>query len=322
MGAMHWDWQLALEFVKALAWPVVVSGAVIAFRRQIAAKIGDLKETTTPLGGASFFDRGAGAARSTAEAAEERQEQEAVRAEADPVSAELKAQVDMTADAVVTPAEPEPERLSPEAAQDAPPSQSPVGRRWREEESPEATFRALTSAVTVLDGAREFGDARRVAADSPRAGVLLAYAELERVGRAAWTVAIMGPPRSLGLKLIVHRLIEGGGLDPAFGPVMDSLALLRNLIVHGEQPTEEISVPGALDFIQACEQLARAMTRNAMSKLRHPSRSQVVGDWIRWTEQRGSAQADDGNSSSADSEEARPAPRPDEPSERAETPGV
>jgi len=50
---------------------VVVGGAVFAFRRQIAAKIGDLKDATTPVGAASFFDREAKAVEATAERAAE-----------------------------------------------------------------------------------------------------------------------------------------------------------------------------------------------------------------------------------------------------------
>jgi hypothetical protein len=34
------------EYVEALAWPLVVGGAVFVFRHQIAAKIGDHSQST------------------------------------------------------------------------------------------------------------------------------------------------------------------------------------------------------------------------------------------------------------------------------------
>jgi hypothetical protein len=43
-------WEYLLEYLKVLAWPVVVSVALVTFRKQIGEKIKSLRELDTPLG--------------------------------------------------------------------------------------------------------------------------------------------------------------------------------------------------------------------------------------------------------------------------------
>jgi hypothetical protein len=46
------------------------------------------------------------------------------------------------------------------------------------------------------------------------------------------------------------------------------------------------SPPLAHSTSSACERLAEALTSNALSKLRHLSRAQIVKQWLRWLEKR------------------------------------
>jgi hypothetical protein len=247
---MEWA-ELVLEYVKALAWPLVVGGAVFIFRRQIAAKIGDLREATTPVGGASFFDREAKELEEKAERAAERQEAE--------------------------------EETTKHAASEPPQSPS-VPDETRETLAKLETFTALSAAWSQLNARPDFDVALTVAATSPPAAVMLAYSDVEKAARAAWTVARMSPPSpGDNVPRIVAALTEGGGLDADFRHVARNLAHLRNRVTHGA-PDAAVSTSGALDFIAACESLANALTGNALSKLRHPSRSRVVTEWAQWAE--------------------------------------
>lgn len=113
---------------------------------------------------------------------------------------------------------------------------------------------------------------------SPDAAVMLAYSELEQTIRAAWTIAEMRPPTSaLSTRRMLDRLTASGSLAPDFREVASGLTELRNGVVHG---FNRASSAGAQDFIAACRRLSDALTDQAKSRLRHPSRSRVVQEWI------------------------------------------
>jgi hypothetical protein len=145
--------QLVLGFLDVVLWPLVVGGALLGFRHQIASKIGDLKEASTPLGQASFWER-------------ETREVEALagRASVEEIEADL-------------PPAPYPPLASSDRA-------GPVaGRAW--------LLRAI--ADLDQDPKRRFDTEREVAATDPKTGLLLAYRQLESVARASLEVAEMGP---------------------------------------------------------------------------------------------------------------------------------
>lgn len=266
---MKWA-ELALGYVDALAWPLVVAAAVFVFRRQIASKIGDLKEATTPVGGATFFDREAKAVEKRAEKAAERQQNRTGHA---PSS-------------------------KGESLDDA---QADGGESGRAEETKtpdrraaEADFVAITLAWVQLDLPRDFEVARTIAADSPRAAVMLAFSELEVVARAAWTLTNLGdsggPPSAARA---IRSLIGSSGLTSEFEPVVNSLVELRNRVAHGGAEAAEVSTDGAIDFVGACEQLAEALRSVSLSKFRHPSRSPKTKEWAEWLESSGYLDEDD-----------------------------
>lgn len=195
--------------MKALAWPLVVGAAVYTFRGQIAAKIGDLKETNTPVGGASFFDREARELEEKAADAAERQE-------------------DATATSSVS-------GTTPTTGADgaAPTDGRDEARRRREAIQRRIDkvefFRALSTAAAQLTAPPDFTAAGSIAATSPPAAVMLAYTELEKVAKAAWTVSRMEAPRpSLNVPFIVRELSHGGGLEAEFAALSRELADLRN----------------------------------------------------------------------------------------------
>jgi len=260
---MEWA-ELVLEYLKALVWPLVVVGAVYAFRSQIAAKIGDLKEAKTPVGGASFFDRDARELEEKAADAAERQED----ATAKPSEIET---VPSSGAASTPPTDGHDEVLRRREA---------IQRRIDKV----AFFRALSTAADQLAAPPDFTAARSIAAAAPPAAVMLAYTELEKVARAAWTVSRMEAPRpSVNVPAIVRELAHVGGLETEFATLSRDLADLRNRLAHG-LPGAEVSSVGALNFIAACESLSTALTQNAVSKLHHPTRSRIVQEWARWAE--------------------------------------
>jgi hypothetical protein len=277
---MEWA-ELVLEYVKALAWPTVLGGAVFAFRRQIADKIKDLKDATTPVGGASFFDREADAVEEKAELAAERQE--AARPATPPVEPETTAEMS-----------PSPAGAEPRIAEDMEDVHEGLERAVRRRMAKYATFAALSTAWAQLNALPNFDQARNMATVSPQAAVLLAWADLEKVARAAWTVARMAPPDRATALQVIRSLARSGSLDADFAQIARDLSNLRARVAHGDSDPTEVSVKGAIDFIGATEQLSGALANNAMSKIRHPSRSQVIREWMDWAGQQGRAEGEGG----------------------------
>ena len=264
---MEWA-ELVLKYVDALAWPVVIAGVIWAFRKQIKAKIGDLKDASTPVASASFFDRGAREVEELADRAADRQEAKAAE---EPQGEWL--------------AEKEPEDSSPQAETGLPqtsqqPTQadelSTAAQAWLKREM---RFRALSGSWLTLTTPPDFSTAKEVAPTSPEAAVLLAYADLEKVVNAAWTVDQMEGGSPTTVASAIQRLTHGGLSD--FAQVGREIVQLQNSVAHGGAT---VTTAGALDFIVAIERLSDALIRVAVSKMRHPSRSRIVAQWVSWME--------------------------------------
>lgn len=252
--------KLVLEYVQALAWPLVIGGSIYAFRQQIAAKLKDLTDVSTPLGGAKF-DREAKEIEEKADRAAARQDaKSAPSSEPGPSSAPNESPGDS-------------DELTDEQKADQHASLEAGQRAW---ESDQRAFWAVSAAAAELVEPPTFDTALEVAATSPSAAVMLAYSELEQVARAAWTISRMGaesPPRSMAAMVTSLTHAE---LDEEFVQVARELAELRNRVAHG---AGDVSTTGALDFIAACERLAHPLGRQAISKLRHPSRASLLHEW-------------------------------------------
>lgn len=286
----HWNWELILEYVTALVWPVLIGAIVLLFRSQIAARIQALREV-----------EGLG-----------------VKAKMDGEVKQLGEKVDAAADRLDAQQPPEPEPPSDDPGQRATPKpprppKSPLGsgpaageptqeeleevatveRRRLEARSAqlrEERALALLAAAEQLIEPADFGTALEVATTSPNAAVMLAYTELEKVARAAWTVTTMEPdsPRQT-FKTIMRELTSTLGSE--FPGLVRDLSDVRNRVAHG---AGEVSLDGALTFIASCERLADVIGSSAASKVRHPSRSQALRaawDLLRLHEDR-SAQPD------------------------------
>jgi hypothetical protein len=258
--------ELVLEYVKALAWPVVIGGAILLFRKQIAAKIKDLRGVSTPLGDATFDGEAKALEAKTERAAAH---QEAITA----ITATTEREATKTADSeAATEARAE---LSDEALVRALQSPQPSDTDWEREQR---RFLAVSAAVAVLNEGPDFTTARDVATASPNSAVMVAYAELERVLRAAWTATQMSaaePPANLGTLV---RSLSPTDDRAEFVEIAREIAELRNRVVHG---AGDVTVLGALDFIAACERMAEVQSSKARSKLLHPSRSALYAGWIR-----------------------------------------
>ena len=270
---MKWA-ELVLEYLQALAWPGVVGGALWVFRKQIAAKIGDLKDATTPVGGATFFDRDARAVEELADRAADRQE----------ATAEAKASEAANESSASPKPEATPDVPQDQSEDDDADHMSAGAQAWLRRE---ARFRALSSAWIAFATPPDFSTAKEVSTTSPEAAVLLAFADLEKLVRAAWTVDQMEASRPISIGRAIEKLTRGP--LPDFAEVGRDLVTLRNRVAHGDTT---VTTAGALDFIRASERLAEALTAVAISKMRHPSRSQVISQWVKWMEDQAEGETD------------------------------
>lgn len=280
MSTVEWA-TLGLGYLQALVWPGVGLTAVLLFRREIAAKIQNLHQAKGPGVEASFFEVKANAVETKAELAAKRDEAKAASA----VTQEGTA----TADGQVAPKDEEPATTPSKPTV----SSANASRRAREEAHrrlEEANrFPRVAEALEVLSSPPEYSAALAVAEVSPTAGVLTAYASLERVARAALTMDSLGLPSrrvSLSLRQIV-KYLTGRGLESEFADVADGLAELRNDVAHGSTHRADPSHAGAFDFIGACERLSNALVALSLSKWRHPSRASFVREWQEWAEVQG-----------------------------------
>lgn len=297
---MEWA-ELVLEYVRALAWPAVVGGAVFAFRHQVAAKISDLKEATTPVGGASFFDRTAEALEEKAEQVTEnsepvpppsapndpRPDEDSPRGTAEEATPETKDASQRPDDAAaVSEGEAQAGALPPQPAER---DKQSAASLWRELTlSPGAEkhgvwqAEALAKALQYLyGGGPDFSEAQRVALESPQAAVLLAYREFERVARS--TLAAAQPNAPVGkwpMTQVVNQLTELNMLSKGLRVVAHNLAELRGNVAHASSKSEAVSAKGAMSFIATCQQLTAALTRSAAVRLPATSTTAAINRWV------------------------------------------
>lgn len=258
--------ELVLEYVRALAWPIVTAGLLIAFRKQIGGKIESLTRVTTPIGNADF-DRDAKEVEELADRAAARQEQD-IR----PTDGGEGGAVGQGSDDVGSASE------EGDATEGVGGPVAADSHRSRDEEfaTPlrDRQLAALLLAINAIGTPPDFDIARNIAVQSPSASIMLAYSDVEKVARAAMTISeVERPPSRRSLPSIVESLAHSG-LAAEFVQVARELTDLRNRVTHGS--ADEVSRASAFDFIAACERLAEGLIVNATFKLRHPSRSAIL----------------------------------------------
>ncbi|WP_432477193.1 hypothetical protein [Nocardioides sp. GXQ0305] len=241
--------QLVLDYLKVLIWPVLVGAIVFGFREQIRERIEALKEAKTPIAQATFFEKQAQGVQAKAEHA---------------------------ALSSASTGQEEPDA----PAEEGPPSSDASGREAQKLEprtvtAPREHWFAV-AAGTVLEGA-DFSAAREIIPVDPDAAVMLAFREVEKVARAATVIGDMEPlSRPETLRQLTRRM--AGSLGSELVGVAEELSQLRNSVTHGQ---DTVTPNGAVSFVAACEELARAIASTGASKLRHPSRSDAVQRLLR-----------------------------------------
>lgn len=264
--------ELVLEYIRVLAWPIVVAGVLVAFRAQIGGKIASLSRVSTPIGDADF-DRDAKDVEELADRAAARQDRQ-VQPDTESIEDNTEAEHVSSPDEPATSIDDGPEARTSGTAT--------AGGRHSGDDANSIALRdrqmaALLLAINAIGSPPDFGIARSVSMQSPSAAIMLAYAELEKVGRAAMTITDMEQPAALRNLTSIVKSLTRTGLEVEFVQVARELTELRNRVTHGGSG-DEISRTGALDFVAACERLAEALIGNATSKLRHPSRHEVLSE--------------------------------------------
>lgn len=237
--------QLVLDYLKALAWPLIVGFAVYHFREPIKDKIGSLQNAKTPLGEASFFDR----------------EVHSVEERAGEVAEEQAAKEDLA------PAPSGPNGVGPSGPSATASTSLPTITT-----SIPAESAWLASALgTVLEG-YDVSSPRELVSIDPNAAVIMSMRELEKLTKAVVVISDMKPlERPLTLQPLLDRL--RGSLADDYLSIARDLNRLRNRVTHGD---EDVTYSAALSFINACEPLGEAIASLGLSKSRHPSRSVAI----------------------------------------------
>ncbi|RLV56652.1 hypothetical protein D9V41_06195 [Aeromicrobium phragmitis] len=258
--------KLILEYVDTLAWPVVLGGVVLLFRKQIASKIDTLREVTTPVGSGRFDSEAAQAEQAAGEAAERTSEKVAGEDKEHPLGE-------------ATSNMPTPDK--PGLPKERPIPVDPESNAVDAELSRLALRNALSSAISTLLADPDFDAAESVVSASPQSAVIVAFKELESVAVAAWTIDNMEPPlRSRNMML--RSVMKVGALSE-FAGVTQDLIRLRNDVVHTKDV--DVTPAGALDYITACQQVVAAIRNWALSKARHPSRSAMLSEFFKALDQ-------------------------------------
>lgn len=234
---------MVLEYLRVLAWPAVVSGALWMLAPQIKSAIGRLSEAS--WGGAT--------AKFTAVAREAQEQSTAVKTAA--------AAEEALSDQGTTASE-----------------QQETARDPRERTS-DNTFQGLSrahglrmaSALQQLRYGPDFDTPREFIETSPPAAVMLAFRELEILSREALTAVSLGVvPTATGTRLVKDAVPN----TPEARTLLGNLIALRNNVVHA--PPNSALTQGVGDYVDACENLSEAIYDIAMSKLRHPTRAITI----------------------------------------------
>jgi hypothetical protein len=252
------DAELLLKYIDTLVWPSVVVLFLLMFKEQIRKKIASLREVSTPMGSGKF-DSEAAQAEKQAEDAAERAAKSEKNASAEDVAAP-EPEVDQKP--------PQERARKTQKAENADDSRALLKR---------AQLRtAMASAVSTVLAIPDFDSARSIVEKSPESGVIMAYRELESVASAAWTIDRMEPPLRSASQML-RGVLKSGTLSE-FREVAENLIRLRNDVVHTKGV--DVTATGALNYIEACQQVAEAIRYRAVSKARHPSRSAVMSELL------------------------------------------
>lgn len=237
---------LVLEYLKVLVWPSVVVVVVCLFRHQISQKIGQLTQAQWGSSSANFVVE-TEEVKGTA--------QSAGKAQAEALTRRLR--VERRPRSEVFPAQSE-EMLKAQLERRA--LELSAGGKGR------PASRPLHEAVRRVLDVPAFDDARTLATgQSTRLAVLAAYARLEQVATAALTVlrgmgeSVEAHDREGSLETVTRYLSSTHGLEARFVSVAGDLTRLRNEVVRRSPSQEDVKADGALNFIDSCDQLARAI---------------------------------------------------------------
>ena len=222
-------WQIVLEYLRVLAWPLVVVFLVWRFKAQAGRLFDRLLSLKTPVGTAEF-DR---------EAREVSAEAKDATLDVEP---ERRAGDDEThgATGITPPETTATARDRPNGAQPRNASRLPIGL------SP-ASLQAWTAS--------DFRVFRDVAAADPASAVLGAWRRIEQF--AHLVIRESGQAERWSSPTSMLKQLREAGLPPHFVQIADDLRRLRNSAAHGGDI--RITSAGALDYIDAAERLADAM---------------------------------------------------------------
>jgi hypothetical protein len=236
-------WQIVLEYLRVLAWPLVVIFLLWRFKAQMGRLLDRLVSLKTPIGTAEFDRQARELSMEAQEAALEE-----VQFEQSPRDGEPKAASDAS-----------PSEQAAADMDDRPDETQSVGASPRQSGLPAYALRALT--------ADEFQVYRDVAAADPATAVTGAWRRIEQFAHVA--LRAFGQVERWSTSTTMLKQLQEVGLGAHFLRVADELRRLRNSVAHGG--TVEITPAGALDYIDAAERLADALV---MLQIERPSSTQ------------------------------------------------
>lgn len=231
--------ELALEYVRALVWPVVAVAGALMFRAAISDKIGRLKTLD------------AGPVKTTFD-----NEAQALEVQADKAVADAQDKAESA--------------IEPKAPAKKSPAKRGAPVTQRKEPQLSATARAVEvslarHALEGLAAARDFDVPRRVAVADPNAAVMSAYRQVEQGLRSS--AQLLDLPIDNRQQGPANHLAQLN-LDAEFESILKELRRLRDQVTHS---VEDVTAGGALAYIAAAERLMEAVYSAVVSRLRHPS---------------------------------------------------
>lgn len=244
--------RLVLEYVRVLTWPLVVFVGLCLFTPDVKNVLKRLREASWGNASAKFED----AARE-AEAQSIQVKEASVENPGDE-SAEGPLKKPVKEEEVGRRSFPGTERSGTPSAE-RPSGLTPVDRL------------RMAGALLNLRRGPEFGPAREVVGSSSHAAVFLAFRELETLSRDAYVAVNLGSIPPYGGVRLVQAVSPK---NDATAVLVKRLTALRNGVAHDS--ARRVTVSGAIDYVEACENLATAILNVARSKLRHPARASLV----------------------------------------------
>ena len=220
-------WQMGLEYLRVLVWPLVVVAILLLFKAQIEQLFQRLVTLRTPVGTAEFDCQ----AREVSIEAQRAQLEEA--------------QPDQY-----------PKNGEPMTKQPTPPVMPETETAGEQVDGADRHHSELPADVYRAWTADEFLVFRELVSTDPSASVVGAWGRVEQFMRLTLSSYGQVEQRRWTTTSMVTQLQEVG-LGPHFARVAEELRRLRNSAAHGGDI--EITPAGALDYLDAAERLADAL---------------------------------------------------------------